>query len=188
MGRGFEQPGQQQIRRGEVAVGQSAFLHRSKQERQAAREGQALRRGKDLSAENNIQPCRPADPGHHDGIAQVSVLANEVGVADGGEYGARTDLKPSDSGVGGDLLGLGHEGGSAKARLKELEGRRSPVVGEQLKDDTLPSLLAVGHPRGGRMFGDPVDRFIDCQFVARCWAEWHRSGCCFNSSELRVHA
>jgi hypothetical protein len=79
------------------------------------------------------------------------VLAEEVGVAGGGEHRAAAGAQAGEGGEGGHPVGLGDQEGGAEAGFEDFEGGLAGGGGVlQAVDDAGPSFLAVGDSRGRR--------------------------------------
>jgi hypothetical protein len=78
----------QQVRAGQVGMGDVASLHLGQGRGQRTGQGQAFLARQRPPLAQHLGPGRPGDPGHHDGVDQIGHPAQHVPVALRVEHGA----------------------------------------------------------------------------------------------------
>jgi hypothetical protein len=104
------------------------------------------------------------------------VALKQVGVVGRGEDGAAGGLQAGQVGEGGELLGLGEQGGGAEGWVEDLEGGAltpDPVPGGSGEDVVDSGGAAVEEAWGGGGRGDAIGDAVDGQFVVD--VEAHRT-------------
>jgi hypothetical protein len=147
-------------------MGDALFLHSHQRLGQGAGQGESGLRGEGFSVHQDVEPGGAFNPGHEHGVGEVGVLAEEVGVAGGGEDGAAAGAQAGEGGEGGHPVGLGDQEGGAEAGFEDFEGGLAGGGGVlQAVDDAGPSFLAIGEAGGGGVFGDAIGDAVNDQFV-----------------------